>query len=133
MPIRVLVVDDNPTNLKLAADVLRFDGYDVATAADAADAITAIEARQPDLILMDVQMPRIDGLTLTRRLKAEAATKDIVIVALTSSAMLGDEEKARQAGCDGYITKPIDSRRLGEQVAEAWTAAKGRPPEGPAA
>ena len=122
---RILVVDDNATNLKLAADVLRFDGFDVETASDAAQARVAIEARIPDVILMDVQMPRIDGLTFTRMLKAEPATQGVVIIALTSLAMMGDEEKARQAGCDGYIAKPIESRRLGEQVEQVWKASKG--------
>jgi CheY-like chemotaxis protein len=125
MKPKVLIVDDNPTNLKLAADVLRFDGYTVAVASEAAEASRAIEADPPDLILMDIQMPKVDGLTFTTMLKGAPETSRIVIVALTSSAMIGDEEKARQAGCDGYITKPIDTRCLGEQVARAWEAARG--------
>ncbi len=114
---RVLVVDDNPTNLKLAADVLAADGFDVERAVDADEALLAIRRRRPDLILMDVALPGMDGLTLTRKLKAEEETRGIRIVALTAFAMKGDEQKARDAGCDGYIAKPIDTRLLAAMVA----------------
>ncbi|MGO9411711.1 MAG: response regulator [Spirochaetia bacterium] len=117
MSPRVLVVDDNPVNLKLAADVLESEGYEVDRAADAEQAMAAIGKREPDLILMDVALPGMDGLTLTRKLKAEEATRGICIVALTAFAMKGDEEKAREAGCDGYIAKPINTRQLCLQVA----------------
>ena len=114
----VLVVDDNPTNLKLVAYVLTSRGFDVRTAIDAETAIAAIAARPPRLILMDLQLPGIDGLELTRRLKADPATRAIVILAVTAYAMKGDEERARAAGCDGYVAKPIDTRTLPDIVAK---------------
>ena len=114
----VLVVDDNPTNLKLASDVLESEGYHILKAMDAEKALVIIDRSAPDLILMDISLPGMDGLTLTRKLKNDAKTKDIVIVALTASAMKGDELKARTAGCDGYITKPLNTRKLPGQVAE---------------
>jgi len=109
---KILIVDDNPTNLKLVAYLMRAKGYDVSTAIDADAAIADIRARRPALILMDVQLPGIDGLELTRRLKADPATRDIIIVAVTAYAMKGDQDKAVAAGCDDYVTKPIDTRAL---------------------
>jgi CheY-like chemotaxis protein len=114
---RILIVDDNATNLKLVAYLLRANGYQVDTALDAESAIEAIGVRRPDLILMDIQLPGIDGLELTRRLKADPVTRDIVIVAVTAYAMKGDQDKAMAAGCDDYITKPIDTRALPEAIA----------------
>jgi len=114
----ILVVDDNPTNLKLVSDVLEFDGYRILKASDAEEAQELIKGSLPDLILMDIALPGMDGLTLTRQLKADSKTRDIVIVALTAFAMKGDDDKARAAGCDGYITKPIDTRKLSASVAE---------------
>jgi CheY-like chemotaxis protein len=113
----VLVVDDNPVNLKLASDVLEFAGYQVLRAADANEALALIGRTPPDLILMDIALPGMDGLSLTRQLKADPATRGIRVAALTAFAMKGDDQKAMAAGCDGYITKPIDTRRLPEQVA----------------
>jgi CheY-like chemotaxis protein len=115
---RILIVDDNPTNLKLAASVLEFAGYQVLEAVDAIQALTVIEQTPPDLILMDIALPGMDGLTLTRQLKANAATNHIRIVALTAFAMKGDDLRAKAAGCDGYLTKPIDTRKIAEQLAE---------------
>ena len=115
----ILVVDDNPANLKLVRVLLETEGYEVRTAADAEAALAALESFRPRLILMDLQLPGMDGLTLTRRLKANPATRGIVVVALTSYAMKGDEEKAQGAGCDGYVTKPIDTRTLPSVVARA--------------
>lgn len=114
---RVLIVDDNPTNLKLVAYLVRANGYDVDTAGEAEAALAAIAANRPDVILMDLQLPGIDGLELTRRLKADPATKDISIIAVTAYAMKGDQEKALEAGCDDYVTKPIDTRALPELIA----------------
>lgn len=114
---RILVVDDNPTNLKLVSDVLECEGYEIFKAADAEEAQLVIEQHQPKLVLIDIALPGMDGLTLTRKLKAEEKTKDLVIVALTAFAMIGDEQKARDAGCDGYITKPINTRVLPSLVA----------------
>jgi CheY-like chemotaxis protein len=85
----------------------------------------AVKEDRPDLILMDIALPGMDGLSLTRKLKADSDTKDILIVALTAFAMKGDHEKALAAGCDGYITKPIDTRKLAEQVAQLLAKANG--------
>lgn len=114
---RILIVDDNATNLKLVAYLMKANGYTVDTALDAESAIVAIRNNHPDVILMDIQLPGIDGLELTRRLKADPATHDIVIVAVTAYAMKGDQVKALAAGCDDYITKPIDTRALPETIA----------------
>ncbi|MEO8034920.1 MAG: response regulator [Acidobacteriota bacterium] len=113
----ILVVDDNPTNLKLVSDVLAFDGYHVLQAADAEVAQELLRRTLPDLILMDIALPGMDGLTLTRQLKADGRTSHILIVALTAFAMKGDERRALEAGCDGYITKPFDTRALAGAVA----------------
>jgi CheY-like chemotaxis protein len=113
----ILVVDDNSTNLKLLSDVLEYEGYRIVKAIDAETAQDIICQTPPDLILMDIALPGMDGLTLTRKLKADAGTAHIIIVALTAFAMKGDDVKARDAGCDGYITKPIDTRALPDAVA----------------
>src|SRR5258706_10805282 len=115
---QILVVDDNPTNLKLASDVLESAGFQVTKAMNAEDAQVIIARAAPDLILMDIALPGMDGLTLTRMLKADPAPRHIQIVALTASAMKEDDLKALDAGCDGYITKPIDTRTLPGQVAK---------------
>lgn len=117
-PVRVMVVDDNPINLKLASDVLEFAGYEILKATDAEEALALIQRSQPDLILMDIALPGMDGLSLTRKLKTDPDTRGIRIVALTAFAMRGDDERAFAAGCDGYIAKPIDTRRLPVQVAD---------------
>jgi CheY-like chemotaxis protein len=117
MGSRILIVDDNPTNLKLVTYLVRANGYEVDTAGDAEQAVTAIAANRPALILMDLQLPGIDGLELTRRLKADPATRDIKIIAVTAYAMKGDQEKAIAAGCDAYVTKPIDTRGLPAVIA----------------
>jgi CheY-like chemotaxis protein len=109
MGVPILIVDDNPLNVKLVRVVLLTSGYEVRTCADAESALEALQSYRPDAILMDIQLPGMDGLELTRRLKADPETRDITIIALTAYAMKGDEEKARAAGCDGYLTKPIDT------------------------
>ena len=114
----ILIVDDNPQNLKLSRMALTVAGYDVRTAVDAEDALHALATFAPRLILMDLQLPGTDGLELTRRLKADRNYGHIVIVALTAYAMKGDDEKAFAAGCDGYVTKPIDVETLLRVVAE---------------
>ncbi len=113
----ILIVDDNPTNLKLARVVLASEGYNVRTASDAEEALAVLETFSPRLILMDIQLPGMDGLSLTRRLKAGPATKDTIILGLTAYAMKGDEERVLEAGCDGYVPKPIDTRTFPELVA----------------
>jgi two-component system, cell cycle response regulator DivK len=114
----VLVVDDNSQNLKLVRVLLRTEGYEVRTAVDAEEALGELEAFTPRLILMDLQLPGMDGLELTRKLKADPARRDIAIIAVTAYAMKGDEEKARAAGCDGYVAKPIDIETLPRMVRE---------------
>ena len=113
---RVLIIDDNPMNVTIAQVVLNADGFDIESAADAEEAVQKIKAFQPELILMDIQLPGVDGLELTRRIKADASIRHIVVVAFTAFAMRGDEEKMRDAGCDGYISKPIDVNRFAAQI-----------------
>jgi len=121
----ILIVDDNPHNLKLASVLLMGEGYEVRTASDAEQALELLESFTPRLILMDIQLPGMDGLELTRRLKADRSRRDIVVIALTAYAMKGDEEKARAAGCDGYVSKPIDIDVLRQLVADHLAAAGG--------
>ena len=113
----ILIVDDSPTNLKLAAEVLALSGFAVSTATTAEEALAAIETLTPALVLMDIGLPGMDGLTLTRRLKSNPRYRGLRIVAVTAFAMRGDAQRARDAGCDGYITKPIDTRTFAAQVA----------------
>ncbi|HEX9787708.1 MAG TPA: response regulator [Candidatus Binatia bacterium] len=108
----ILIVDDNPVNMKLIRVLLAGEGYEVRTASDANEALAVLNDFHPGLILMDIQLPGIDGLELTRRLKAAPATRDIPILGLTAYARKGDEERILAAGCDGYIPKPIDTRAL---------------------
>lgn len=112
----ILVVDDNAQNLKLVRVLLVSEGYDVHTAVDAEDALALLETFTPRLILMDLQLPGMDGLELTRRLKADPQRRSIGILAITAYAMKGDEVKALAAGCDGYLAKPIDIDVLSRTV-----------------
>jgi CheY-like chemotaxis protein len=112
----ILIVDDNQLNLKLIRVLLAGEGYSVHTAGDAEEALAMLETATPDLILMDVQLPGMDGLELTRRLKNDPARSRIVVLALTAYAMKGDEEKALAAGADGYLTKPVDTRSLPDVI-----------------
>jgi CheY-like chemotaxis protein len=114
---KILIVDDNPTNLKLVRVLLSAEGYEVRTAMDAEEALAAIGDYRPRLILMDIQLPGMDGLTLTSKLKANPETRDAIVVAVTAYAMKGDEGRALAAGCDGYIAKPIDTRTLPQTLA----------------
>jgi CheY-like chemotaxis protein len=113
----ILVVDDNPANLALLEHLLLTQGYDVRLAVDAQEALTHLEEVVPRLILMDLQLPGVDGFELTRRLKTEARTQGVPIVAVTSYAMPGDAQRALAAGCDGYVSKPIDVRSFTGQIA----------------
>ena len=122
---RILVVDDNPINIELATHVLEQDGFLVLGACDAVAAMAAIESFHPDLILMDIQMPGMDGLQLSQRLKREPNTWNVLIVAFTAYAMKGDEAKMRAAGCDGYIPKPIEIATFAATV-RAHLAARPR-------
>jgi CheY-like chemotaxis protein len=111
-------VDDNETNLKLVSTVLRADGFDVYTAIDGASALAALREHRPALVFTDVHLPDIDGLELTRMIKANPDTADVIVVALTASVMAADESRALGAGCDGFIVKPFDTRNLGHTVDE---------------
>ena len=113
----VLIIDDNEVNLQLARYSLEEAGFVVKTAGDAGEAQTLLSTFHPALILMDIQLPGMDGLELTRLLKADSLFADVKIVALTSYAMRGDEQKALVSGCDGYITKPIETRTFAATVA----------------
>ena|SRR5918992_1758174 len=113
----VLIVDDNPINMKLVRVLLTGEGYDVRTAGDAMEALAVLKQWHPRLILMDIQLPGIDGLELTRQLKTDSTTEHIIIIGLTAYAMKGDEERILAAGCDGYIAKPIDTRTLPHLIA----------------
>ena len=114
---KILLVEDNPVNRRLAVFLLRSQGYQVREATTAQEAFEILEKERPDLIVMDIQLPGIDGLEATRKLKEQTATADIPIVAVTSYAMKGDREKALAAGCAGYVTKPIDKNTFIQEVA----------------
>jgi CheY-like chemotaxis protein len=112
----VLIVDDNPMSLELVSFLLEANGLDVSTAPNVAAARMCIDARRPDLVLMDIQMPGVDGLTFTRELKGDPATQAIPIVAFTAYAMKSDEIRMREAGCVGFLTKPIDVKGFSARV-----------------
>lgn len=116
--IKIMIVEDHPINLKLATDILEIDGFEVYQCIDAENAQESLQLVHPDMILMDVALPGMDGLELTRIIKADPKTKDIKIVALTAFAMKTDKDKVTEAGCDGYITKPINTRKFTEQILE---------------
>src|SRR5436190_22508338 len=113
---RILVVDDNPRNLKLAFDVLEDADYEVVEAVNAEEAQSMVDRNLCDLVLMDIALPGMDGLTLTRKIKANERTKHIRIIALTAFAMKGADQKALPAGCNGNTTKPIDIHQRPQQV-----------------
>jgi len=114
---RILVVEDNPLNLKLARTLLRLEGYAVLEARTGEQALGVVHEQRPDLILLDIQLPGIDGLEVCRRLKRDPSLASIPVVALTSYAMLGDDRKALDVGCAAYITKPIDTEGFGHTIA----------------
>jgi CheY-like chemotaxis protein len=108
----ILIVDDNATNLKLLRVLLQGEGFQVRTASDAGQALSQLASERPDLVLTDIQLPDMDGLELTRRIKAHPDWAAIPVVAVTAYAMSGDRDKALGAGCDAYVSKPIDTRQL---------------------
>ena len=112
----ILIVEDNQANQLLVSAVLDREGYRIELAGSAVEARAVLAGALPDLILMDVQLPGIDGLTFTRELKAEPATANVPVVALTALAMAGDRERALEAGCIGYISKPINTRTFADEV-----------------
>jgi two-component system cell cycle response regulator DivK len=107
-PPRILIVDDNELNIEMATFVLSRAGMEVAAAPDGHSALAQVQSFAPDLILMDMQMPGLDGMTLTRQLRAQPSVRPLAIVAFTAYAMTGDKERFLAAGCDAYIAKPID-------------------------
>lgn len=120
---RILVVEDNPANMKLMVIILEKNGYEAIRAFDAEEAVRIAHELMPDLILMDVQLPGMDGLTATGLLKADVATRRIPVIALTAMAMRSDAERIRAAGCDGYIVKPIDYKSFLVQLQHALVRA----------
>jgi two-component system, cell cycle response regulator DivK len=112
----VLLVEDNPHNRKIFSGMLTHSGFKVIEAEDGHQALAAIEKGLPDVILMDLSIPGIDGWEVTRRLKTDPRTKSVPIIALTAHAMRGDEERARTAGVDHYLTKPISPKKVVEEV-----------------
>ncbi|MBC7988878.1 MAG: response regulator [Luteimonas sp.] len=109
---KVLIVEDNPANMTLAVFLLQSAGYSVLSATDAEAGLTLARDEQPELILMDIQLPGMDGLQATALLKRDNATRAIPVIALTALAMKGDEARIRAAGCDGYIAKPLDYKEF---------------------
>jgi CheY-like chemotaxis protein len=115
---KILVVDDNPVNLKLVSELLSLSGFETLKSMDAEQAQEIIKEHHPDLILMDIGLPGMDGLQLTRLLKNDNRTRHIRIVAVTAFAMKSDMERVTAAGCDGFITKPIDTRTFVDQISK---------------
>lgn len=117
----ILLVEDHPTNLQLAVFLLKAAGFSVVSAETAAEAIELAKRELPALVLMDVELPGMDGLTATRRLKADRRTAAIPVVALTANAMRGDQEKCLEAGCAGYISKPVNAKTFAATVRQYLT------------
>lgn len=113
---KILVVDDNEDGRELVVKILKNRGYQMIEAVDGEEALEKASAECPDLILLDISIPKLDGYEVTRRLKSQVKFKDTPIIALTAHAMKGDREKALEAGCDGYISKPIDIHELPDQI-----------------
>jgi two-component system cell cycle response regulator DivK len=116
--VRILCVEDNPQNMRLVRKILNHQGYDVLEAEDGTTGVRLAKEEEPDLILMDINLPDIDGLEATGIIKGDESLKDIPIVALTANAMYGDEERCLAAGCDGYISKPVSKSKLLDVVAD---------------
>jgi two-component system cell cycle response regulator DivK len=114
--MKILVAEDNPLNLELARDLLELEGHQVVTAEDGDQAVRLAQEHRPDLVLMDLHMPRLDGLDATRRLKQDPRTSGIPVIALTASAMPAERDEALAAGCLGHLVKPIDTTRFVQQV-----------------
>lgn len=125
MKQKILVVEDNEDNLTVLCDELEYVGYEVISAANGEEAIEKTFTERPDLILMDISIPVIDGWEATRRLKADPKTENIPIIALTAHAMAGDAEKAKAAGCDGYIAKPCTPDEVAAKVGHFFPRREG--------
>ena len=126
MKNRILVIEDNPLNLELVTDLLEAVGFIVCPAGTAEEGCRAAHELSPDLNLMDLSLPGLDGLAATRLLRDDPATRHLTIIALTAHAMKGDEALALRAGCDGYLTKPLDTRTFAAKVAAFIAAADSR-------
>jgi CheY-like chemotaxis protein len=124
---KILIIEDNLLNLELATDLLEANGFVVSSAQTAEEGLRLARDLLPDLVLMDFSLPGMDGLSATRNLKADTATRHLAVVGLTANAMKGDEEMALNAGCDGYLTKPIDTRNFIAAVNQFIATAKSRP------
>jgi two-component system cell cycle response regulator DivK len=118
MTRRILVVEDHEENRRILRDLLTSAGFEMIEALTGEDGVRAADAERPDLILMDIQLPGLDGYEATRRIKANPALRSIPIIAVTSYALSGDEVKAREAGCDDYVTKPFSPRALLGKIRE---------------
>jgi len=116
MAKKILIVEDNDQNMKLFNDLLQAHGYETVQTVDGRDALKLVREHSPDLILMDIQLPEISGLEVTKMIKADDDLKDIPVIAVTAFAMKGDEEKIREGGCEGYIAKPISVPHFLETV-----------------
>jgi two-component system, cell cycle response regulator DivK len=114
--INILYIEDNPDNRLLVRRILEAEGFSIQEAANASEAMASLQTQTPDLILMDINLPETDGYTLTSRLKANPNFWNIPIVALTANVMRGDKERTLEAGCDGYIQKPIDADSLSDEI-----------------
>ena len=125
MPARILIVEDNELNLDMLSRRLKRRKFEVLTAVDGLDGIKKAKTEKPDLILMDMSLPVLDGWEATRRLKANPETRHIPIIALTAHAMAEDRQKALAAGCDEYDTKPVELRRLIRKISEQLEPASG--------
>jgi two-component system, cell cycle response regulator DivK len=125
MAPRVLVVEDNPVNLELVGALLESEGYSVIPAETADVGLRLAATEPPDLVVMDIQLPGMSGYEATRRLKADPATAAIPVVALTAHAMQGEEARAREAGCDAFLTKPIDTKMFRETLRRFLTDVRG--------
>jgi len=112
----ILIVEDNQTNAQLLKDVLVIKGYEVFIVTNGDDALASMEASKPDLVLMDVQLPGMDGYEVTRKMRENPQTKELPVIAVTAYALKGDKKKAMDAGCDGYMSKPINTRELPKMV-----------------
>ena len=118
MSKRILVVEDQPDNRQIIRDLLAATDYELTEAENGEQALAAVAKQRPDLILMDIQLPIMDGYEATRRIKADPAMRSVPIIAVTSYALSGEEQKARAAGCDGYVTKPYSPRLLLARIRE---------------
>lgn len=123
---KILIIEDNLMNLELATDLLEVNGFVVATAQTAEEGLRLARELLPDLVLMDFSLPGMDGLSATKHLKADPATRHLTVVGLTANAMKGDEQIALNAGCDGYLTKPIDTRTFAATVKQFIASADSR-------